>query len=547
MTGLEHFLWLGAATFVNLAPLLALVFVALAIGTISFLASSLARNTLQTLGPAVLGIMASWGLILSFVTQSTWINSYHQLAWQGPLPFIIGIPLMSGVILWLAYRNFCQVRPQLRLIGANLATLVVAVLAVVVLTSAIYHRCWEKLTPFEPRHGAPQLARDGTTKFTIDYGEFLFTLPDGKRLTTGIAAAEGTDNPVSQMLGNQRMMLSDWHVVGGKNWWVLNYSARDVAGIKTDGTLWTAPRKNSRRTDPESDANGLVQFGSETNWSSLAGFSYCMLLTKTDGTLWLWEPDDRDYASRKKPWPGLAHFTPHRVGTDSDWAEVRQMGLKPWLKKKDSSFYSTDNWGEFAQQPLLIDSNLVVFPVPDTAAVQTPNMVTLYYIYSERLRVDPDGVFRIIAGQEYLPRPRGGNNGAWTWKPKDLPIGQETNWLAAVGEGHKAVTLKKDGTLWLWEFNHENYKNNPLLNLSESEIQKTVPMQLGTHSDWIAIAEFDSSSLIALAADGSLWYWPLSWTPYYYSDAPDQPLHFSSILDVSHKPQLLGNVFDTGS
>jgi hypothetical protein len=301
-----------------------------------------------------------------------------------------------------------------------------------------------------------------------------------------------------------------------------------------------APLSKGRGANP----GDLAQFGSDADWHSLAGLNYSMLLTKTDGTLWIWGPEDRDYFNSKKPWPGLSHFTPRRAGTDSDWAEVRQIGSKPWLKKKDGTFYSTDNWGIAQLQGIAIETNLIVFPVPDVNSDQTPNMITLYYMYSERLRVDPDGVFRIVAGQQLQRGPRGGNYNTWTWVPKNLPIGQGTNWLAAAGEPDEAVTLKKDGTLWLWQFRHGQYAYT---DSSESEIIKTIPVQLGTHSDWIAIADYNGHSVVALAADGSLWYWPLAWQPYYYSDDQERPLHVSPILDLSHKPQLLGNVFDAGS
>ena len=43
-----------------------------------------------------------------------------------------------------------------------------------------------------------------------------------------------------------------------------------------------------------------------------------------------------------------------------------------------------------------------------------------------------------------------------------------------------------------------------------------------------------------MAADGSLWFWPLeSVMPYYY----DNNQRLDPLLDVSHKPRRLGNIF----
>jgi hypothetical protein len=72
---------------------------------------------------------------------------------------------------------------------------------------------------------------------------------------------------------------------------------------------------------------------------------------------------------------------------------------------------------------------------------------------------------------------------------------------------------------------------------AERALMNTVPVRLGTHSDWIAVAG-GFNSLISLAADGSMWYWPLE------SFGGDTGLGIPALLDVSHKPQYLGNIFN---
>jgi hypothetical protein len=71
------------------------------------------------------------------------------------------------------------------------------------------------------------------------------------------------------------------------------------------------------------------------------------------------------------------------------------------------------------------------------------------------------------------------------------------------------------------------------------------PVRLGTHSDWIAIAGADGG-IISLAADGSFWFWPLgrpSDFKYFYDYGNGDGSHFEPLLDMSRKPQFLGNVF----
>ena len=83
------------------------------------------------------------------------------------------------------------------------------------------------------------------------------------------------------------------------------------------------------------------------------------------------------------------------------------------------------------------------------------------------------------------------------------------------------------------------------------------PVRLGTHADWIAITS-EGGDIVSLAADGSLWYWPLenenlmrgSYSGYFeyfgYSMGNGNSL-LPPLLDISHKPQFLGNIFGKGN
>jgi alpha-tubulin suppressor-like RCC1 family protein len=153
-----------------------------------------------------------------------------------------------------------------------------------------------------------------------------------------------------------------------------------------------------------------------------------------------------------------------------------------------------------------------------------------------------DGTFRIWTDMSYQKNKKSNNYEA-VWSAADWQIGSGTNWLALAGGGDKVVTLKSDGTLWLW-----NFRDRPNGRQDEvrwkQEVLKTVPVQLGTHADWLAVSGH-SSGLVALAADGSLWFWPVENAERYFSSYDYGGTHIHPVLDVSHKPQWLGNVFGT--
>lgn len=84
-----------------------------------------------------------------------------------------------------------------------------------------------------------------------------------------------------------------------------------------------------------------------------------------------------------------------------------------------------------------------------------------------------------------------------------IRVGTATNW-AAVSTGHfHTLGLRSDGTLWAWGNN--DYGRLGLEGVGTSE-NVTSPTQLGTDTNWVAIAAGDGHSL-AVKSDGSLWSW----------------------------------------
>jgi hypothetical protein len=514
-------------------------FVAL-IGMVSFYISTMTRNTLQCLAPAVLGVMLVWPLI--FAAAGPWLEAYPFL-WGGPLGHFIVLPILALTVLALAFKNFQSVLTGWRMTARNLLTLVAALALGAVMTSATYHRFWEKFTPFEPRHGAARLSLSNPASLNANLAVAVH-LPDG-RIWTALYGPEVTD----LMLGEFKVALTGRKYVPGTDWLSIERGYWLAAGIKRDGTLWVSKNPPPEIVPPdrrwkasEDQINNLVQFGSETNWTSLLPLGRSLLLVKNDGTLWrLGTPN---FDSKHKPWPGLLAFTPERLGTESNWAEVFQSSYRVCFRKTDGSGWITgENWSTNGVAQMEIEPGFAVHAVPAFDRNQMRSMTMISHGLTFGVGIRSDGTFRIWGDQRKIP-VRG--NGNYEWWPTDLQIGTGTNWLAVAGNGEKAVTLKDDGTLWLWDF-----RNNPTRarepSRSEREVLRTVPVRLGTHSDWIAISG-DNVGVTALAADGSLWFWPLA-DASQIADMIDNQLgdndrqRWPPLLEISRKPQFLGNVF----
>ena len=509
-------------TFTSLLPLLTLFGIAAAIGLISFYVSSLTRNTLQALAPALLGIlMGFFGLFFFARLQTLNLN----FLWPGPL-------------LALAFWNFQHVRTSSKMWLRNFFTFVLALVFAGIATLAVYHRAWEKLTPFEPPHGSARLSQSNPASLDTQFGEISVRLPDGKI-----------------WMGNFKTTLADGKFINDSNWLTVQRSYRELIGIKTDGSLWVSdgpePKgsfQNGKWTINEDNMMHLMPFGKETNWSSFVPAPFLVLLVKNDGTLWRWGrwrvTNGYDFGLKHKQWPGLRAFMPHRLGTESNWAEVFRYHYATYLRKTDGSLWVYGNWENW-------DTNgQTLLEVEPGFTVQSMNLGRDRFRSVARIRdgleydvgVRSDGTFRICA-DELLALVKGKRYRDYEWFPTDLQIGDGTNWLAVAGDRDRIVTLKNDGTLWLWNFSSRRL----YFSLDEQEVLNTKPVRLGTHSDWIAISGI-GNDVAALAADGSLWFWPIE-SVEHLGDSRGLGFlgngnsRFEPLLDISHKPQYLRNIF----
>jgi ABC-2 family transporter protein len=506
-------------------PLLTLVIPALVISAVAFYISSFARNTLQTLAPTALGLLLV--VFLFVAANSDFAGFLFQIVplWSGSLLHLIGVPVLGFTLVALTSHNFKQTAVGWRTYGRNGLTWIVTLLAVLLATGLIYNRAWEKLTPFEPPHGQARLTLSNPATMRSDWNKFYVRLPDG-RIWEQDCYMSGSPE---FSLNGIKMVSPAGHFYDGSNWINVIQGGKDESeGIKTDGTLWVATNSppHGRMSQfgqlmaPITSGN-WVQFGANTNWYNLWAIGVHVLLAKTDGTLWRWGPET--WTNKLHEWPGLRAFTPERSNG----------GL--WAQSADRDREHQDNLRE--------RFNLALRAFPQNGQWRGTAIVTM--IMSFNLGVRSDGTFRILADQQ-PQKIKKRNEYELVWTETDSQIGKDTNWLALASSHNKVVTLKGDGTLWLWNFHYDGMWGTAVDRI-EKPLLATTPVRLGIHSDWISVASA-GSGVISLAADGSLWYWPLE-NPNHFGLAigmrgytNEDPLR-EPLLKMSGKPQFLGNIF----
>jgi alpha-tubulin suppressor-like RCC1 family protein len=418
---------------------------------------------------------------------------------------------------------------------------------VVAATAGIYHRAWERLTPLEPTHGATRLTQSNPVTFRSYFDTWTVRLPDGRAWT----------DRISMFVPNLFAMLTDGlkttelsgggRFLDGTNWVSVVTCGFDTVGIQLDGSLWVTEQPKTfsafmrlprRVFDNVPELTKLLKFGNDSDWRNVAGYYRFAFLLKNDGTLWRWGTNNFDLKHNK--WPGLQAFIPYRLGTESNWAEIFSLGSMTFLRKTDGSVWIVNfeiktGGGEKLEQKIKLEPGVFIQRAASLEAGRLLASTTAWSRYglAYRVGIRSDGTFRIWADRKLNNQPH-----SYEWTEADLQFGKDTNWLGVAGGGVKIVTLKNDGTLWLWNF-YQNNRRGWNLEHDEREMLDVKPVRLGTHSDWIAVTGADGG-IISLAADGSLWFWRFESNYSYYS----RDTAFVPLLDISRKPQRIAGIFD---
>jgi ABC-type transport system involved in multi-copper enzyme maturation permease subunit len=492
---------------------------------VSFYASTLVRNTIQALTPAVLGIFTAGFL---FVAASHPNTVLHYPLWRGGLIFLIGGPVMLLVLARLMYWNFKHVLVGWPVWRRNALVLFSALAGVTALTAAIYHRVWENFMTLEPPHGPARL--DQSVALKSSYFHIDVQFPDGRNWSSRLDVS--MPDLAALLTGNQKVteVPGSAGYLEGTNWASVARSYRDVIGIQKDGSLWVSeqPKKLSRNEPtPAPPGPPMIRLGQDSDWKAVIGVGARVFLLKTNGTLWGLGSSRGNW----KDWPGFSAFVPVQLGTDSDWAKVflvehHQMAFQKadgrvWVVSSglrpdpDDEQMRLDNDLSLTRAPYLEGQKSVA-----RKWIETSPSRDLY------LGVGDDGVLRVIGYGGVKNAVNG--LGKWRLIPQKIQLGHETNWVALADDRYDVVGLRRDGTLWKLSF-----ATDPI---TKPAGFSTTP--LSRHSDWEGLVETMGNCVVSLAADGSLSYWATETESRFDSGFTLRPL-----LSPSRRPQLIGNIF----
>jgi hypothetical protein len=437
--------------------------------------------------------------------------------WRGGLIYLIGGPVMAVTLGGLALWNYKRVLVGWPVWRRNLGVLAFALVAVTSLTTAIYQRVWELFGRLEPAHGAPRLAEATGVHLDLLGQRISAWSPEGRAWSAWLDF-EKSDISAALTGGLYAPApIAAGRFLEGTNWVSVAFGLEDVMASHSDGSLWVSEGADAGRRFREDQSQHPVKLkrhGSDHDWMSLVANWMSVLAVKSDGTLW------RIGTNRfsKRPWPGWRGFEPYRLDTETNWAEVFSLGDRTAFRKTDGRFYVSPPYTANPSERLKLDDETTLEHVSYLEQNRWRGLTSVYGVYGGfaaviQVGVAEDGRLYVLSGFRDPFRP----------PAEPAVLGQETNWIAVVGNYGQTVTLKSDGTLWVWHF-----PENPV-----TDPQSAYATQLGEHSDWRAVMEA-GDGIIALAADGSLWSWRF---------IPRGTPHFWSLLRPTRHPRLLGNIF----
>lgn len=280
------------------------------------------------------------------------------------------------------------------------------------------------------------------------------------------------------------------------NWKAVAGSLHSV-GVRTDGTLWGWGLNSSGQVGDGTSNNRTVpvQISFATNWSDVGSGNATSFAVTTDGMLWSWGANntgqigDGTYINRSVPtrYPGFGA-----------WSGVQGNTNGALLTRTDGTVWTLGDGagsGSTGLGPRSLARAMASGVNNQISAGVNHNLVSR-----------SDGTLWVFGG--------GGNgqlgNGTTAISGVDpQPVGTSTSWASVRAGGGFSMGIQADGTLWGWGANAISQLGDG------TTTARTLPVQIGTASDWAVVAPSPSASLtsngftVAIKTNGTLWGWGL--------------------------------------
>ena len=287
------------------------------------------------------------------------------------------------------------------------------------------------------------------------------------------------DEPISVLLPsltlNRNIAAGTFHsmVIIDGNLWAWGYNWYGQLG---DGTM-------ENRATP-------VQIGIDTDWVSVCvSWSHSVAL-KADGSLWAWGNNEfgnlGDGTTENRA-------SPVQI-SDANWSYVATGDNHTMAIKADGTLWG---WGWNAHNQV-VDN------------VETEYGELSIVLKPIQIGINTDWV-RVMPGWRHTTALRA-DGSLWFWGydtnvfsrrnrvPTRIGTYEDLIRMLTPSSGRANFEIKDDGSLWAWGYNFGGQLGDG------TTINRSIPVQIGTSTDWVDIAMGDGRA-VGVKADGSVWSW----------------------------------------
>jgi alpha-tubulin suppressor-like RCC1 family protein len=285
-------------------------------------------------------------------------------------------------------------------------------------------------------------------------------------------------------------------ILGGTNWKTVACGSQTSMALKVDGTLWlwgdnSAGQLGTNNTTSTSTPVTTILGGS--NWEKIDGGSSHSAAIKTDGTLWTWGFNNNgQLGNNDAPTNKNSPITTFLGG--SNWKSVACGSIHTAAIKTDGTLWT---WGSANNGRLgNNDSSLaVVTPVTTFAGGTDWKSVS---VGNHTVTIKMDGTLWVWGSNS--DGQLGINNTTQRLTPVTTILGG-TNWKTVACGSNFTTSIKNDGTLWLWGRNDFGQ-----LGINNTISRSTPVTTILGGTNWKSVA-CGGYYVMATKTDGSLWTW----------------------------------------
>ena len=283
---------------------------------------------------------------------------------------------------------------------------------------------------------------------------------------------------------------------GGSTWSKIAAGFQFSGAIKSDGTLWTwggngAGQLGDGSTTSRSSPGTVI--GDNTNWCCVSAGRDVMAGIKTDGTLWTWGCGNLgrlgDGTTTSRSSPGTT------AGCGTNWRSVSLGEAFGLALKTDGTLWT---WG-YNTCGRLGDGSTTNRSSPGTVAGGGSTWCAVSAGNKYAAAIKTDGTLWTWGDNTYGQLGSGLTGYLNNRCSPGTTAGGGTTWCAVkLGRDH-SVALKTDGTLWTWGFN-----NNGMLGDNTATSRCSPGTIVGGITNWSIINAGDSHSSAIVISTGNL-------------------------------------------